>query len=86
MVIHRNQKLLQDSNLNCCGVLQQSLLVKLEEEIDAQIDEKVAFQQKSQRARKMIARMIRKTQTYLVDSEKLLKEKLLAVKSMNHEL
>jgi len=30
--------------------------------------------------------MIRKTQTFLVDSEKLLKEKLLAVKSMNHEL
>jgi len=60
--------------------------MKLEEEIDAQIDEKVGFQQKSQRARKMIARMIRKTQTYLVDSEKLLKEKLLAVKSINHEL
>jgi len=30
--------------------------------------------------------MIRKTQTFLVDSEALLKEKLLAVKSMNHEL
>ena len=30
--------------------------------------------------------MIKKTQTFLVDSERLLKEKLLAVKSMNHEL
>lgn len=34
----------------------------------------------------MIARTIRKTQTFLVDSEKLLKEKLLAVRSMNHEM
>ena len=39
-----------------------------------------------QRARKQIARTIRKTGTYLVDAEKLLKEKLLAVRSMNHEL
>jgi hypothetical protein len=30
--------------------------------------------------------MIRKTQTFMVDSERLLKEKLLAVKGMNHEL
>ena len=30
--------------------------------------------------------MIRKTQTFMVDSERLLKEKLLAVKQMNHEL
>ena len=34
----------------------------------------------------MIARTIRKTQTFLVDSEKLLREKLLSVSSMNREL
>jgi len=34
----------------------------------------------------MIARMIRKTQTFMVDSERILKEKLTAIRAMNHEL
>lgn len=50
------------------------------------MDERIDIQLKAQKTRKEIARMIKKTQTFLVDSERLLKEKLLAVKSMNHEL
>ena len=60
--------------------------IQLEEDIDAQVDKKIAIQQNMQRARKQIARTINKTQTFLVQSEKLLKEKLLNVKSMNHEM
>jgi hypothetical protein len=62
------------------------LKMRLEEEIEQADDTKINLQQKSQRARKQIARTIRKTQTFLVDQEKLLKEKLLAVKIMNHEI
>ena len=62
------------------------LKMRLEEEIEQCDDTKINLQQKSQRARKQIARTIRKTQTFLVEQEKLLKEKLLAVKIMNHEI
>ena len=60
--------------------------IQLEEDIDAQVDKKIEIQQSMQRARKQIARTIQKTQKYLVNSEKLLKEKLLTVRSMNHEM
>lgn len=60
--------------------------MQLEIELDEQKDSRYNLQMKSKRARKQIARMIHKTQTFLVDSERLLKEKLLAVKSMNHEI
>ena len=40
--------------------------VKLEQDIETQVDKKVEIQLGSQRARKNIARTIRKTQTYLV--------------------
>ena len=62
------------------------LNLKLEEDIDLQTDKKIKLQQNSQKNRKMIARTIRKTQTFLVDSEKLLRGKLLAVSSMGREL
>lgn len=62
------------------------LNLQMDENIDGQIDKKIRLQQDAQRARKNIARMIRKTQTYLVDSEKLLTDKLIAVKSMANEL
>ena len=60
--------------------------IKLDEQIDAQLDKKIALQQSMQRARKQIARTIGKTNTYLVDASNLLKDKLTAVRSMNHEL
>jgi len=62
------------------------LKMQLEEDIEMQDEAKDKLQQKSMVARKQIARTIRKTQTFLSDQERLLKEKLLAVKSMNHEI
>ena len=60
--------------------------MKLEEQIEEQDERKMKLQQKSMRARQQIARTIRKTQTFIVDQEKLLKEKLLTVKIMNHDI
>ena len=48
--------------------------------------EKKKLQFKSQKARKQIARTIRKTQVYITEQEKHLKEKLVNVRRMNHDL
>ena len=58
----------------------------LEENIDEQIDNQIAVKQKSAKTRKMIARTMKKTQTYLVDVERLLREKLSALQSQEIEM
>ena len=53
----------------------------LEETIDEQFDKQIAIKQKSAKTRKQIARTMKKTQTYLVDVERLLREKLSSLQS-----
>ena len=65
---------------------QKLLKMKLEEQIDGQVDKKIKLKQDTTRARKQIARTIRKSQTYLLDAEKLLRSKLTAVNSLRTEL
>ena len=57
----------------------------LEENIDEQIDKQIEVKQKAAKARKQIARTMKKTETYLVDVERLLREKLSALQSQEIE-
>lgn len=57
----------------------------LEENIDEQIDKQIEIKQKAAKARKQIARTMKKTETYLVDVERLLREKLSALQSQEIE-
>ena len=58
----------------------------LEENIDEQIDKQIELKQKCAKSRKMINRTMTKTQTYLVDVERLLREKLSALQSQEIEV
>ena len=57
----------------------------LEENIDEQIDKQIEVKQRAAKARKQIARTMKKTETYLVDVERLLREKLSALQSQEIE-
>ena len=57
----------------------------LEENIDEQIDKQIEIKQKAAKARKQISRTMKKTETYLVDVERLLREKLSALQSQEIE-
>ena len=58
----------------------------LEETIDEQFDKQIEVTQKSAKTRKQIARTMKKTQTYLVDVERLLREKLSSLQSQDIEM
>ena len=57
----------------------------LEENIDEQIDKQIEIKQKAAKVRKQISRTMKKTETYLVDVERLLREKLSALQSQEIE-
>ena len=57
----------------------------LEESIDEQIDKQIEIKQKAAKARKQISRTMKKTETYLVDVERLLREKLSGLQSQEIE-
>ena len=77
---HRLAKLTQDS-LNF-----EVMKIQLEEDIDAQQDMKIEMKNQNAKTRKLISRMITKTQKYLVESEKLIMDKIFEVQQMQTKL
>lgn len=59
----------------------QLMNLVLEQEVESQIDQQICQRQKLQKQRKMNARTIKKTQTYLVELEATLREKQVKVQS-----
>ena len=64
----------------------QLMNIILEQEVENQIDKQILQRQNLQKQRKMNARTMKKTQTYLVELEKILREKQVSVQSQQMEL
>lgn len=64
----------------------QLMNIILEQDVENQIDKQILQRQNLQKQRKMNARTMKKTQTYLVELEKILREKQVSVQSQQMEL